>query len=88
MRPTILYIAMSLDGYIADKNGGVSWLCGDGSAEELDTYTDFIQDVDTVIMGNQRLYDIGKEKDALYAKDPAQKVKHDSNIHNSPIPLP
>ena len=22
---------------------------------------------DTVIMGNQRLYDVGKEKDALYA---------------------
>ena len=56
MRPTILYIAMSLDGYIADKNGGVSWLCGDGSAEVLDTYTDFIQDVDTVIMG-RKTYD-------------------------------
>ena len=25
--------------------------------------------MDTVIMGNQRLYDIGKEKDALYAKE-------------------
>ena len=24
---------------------------------------------DTVIMGNQRLYDIGKEKEALYAKE-------------------
>lgn len=31
MRKTILYIAMSLDGYIADKNGGVDWLEGDGS---------------------------------------------------------
>lgn len=26
MRKTILYIAMSLDGYIADENGGVGWL--------------------------------------------------------------
>ena len=25
--------------------------------------------MDTVIMGNQRLYDCGKEKDAIYAKD-------------------
>jgi ATPase subunit of ABC transporter with duplicated ATPase domains len=25
--------------------------------------------LDTVIMGNQRLYDIGKEKEALYAKE-------------------
>ena len=25
--------------------------------------------MDTVIMGNQRLYDIGKEKEAIYAKE-------------------
>ena len=25
--------------------------------------------MDTVIMGNQRLYDIGKQKEALYAKE-------------------
>ena len=28
MRKVILYIAMSLDGNIADKNGGVDWLAG------------------------------------------------------------
>ena len=28
MRKTILYIAMSLDGYIVDENGGVGWLEG------------------------------------------------------------
>lgn len=28
MRKIVLYIAMSLDGYIADANGGVSWLRG------------------------------------------------------------
>ncbi len=28
MRKTILYIAMSLDGYIADENSGVGWLDG------------------------------------------------------------
>lgn len=32
MRKTILYIAMSLDGYIADRDGGVAWLAGDGSS--------------------------------------------------------
>lgn len=26
MRKVILYIAMSLDGYIADSKGGVEWL--------------------------------------------------------------
>lgn len=28
MRKTVLYIGMSLDGYIADPNGGVDWMTG------------------------------------------------------------
>ena len=43
---------MSLDGYIADEQGGVEWLRGqDAAAEDPDSYADFIRDVDTVVMG-------------------------------------
>ena len=43
---------MSLDGYIADKDGGVGWLSGQSvQGETKDVYSDFIKDVDTVIMG-------------------------------------
>lgn len=48
MRTVILYIAVSLDGYIADKNGGVAWLEG---ADAGDSYETFVKGVDTVIMG-------------------------------------
>lgn len=42
MRKVILYIAVSLDGYIADFQKSVHWIKGqDDSAEMLDTYTPF-----------------------------------------------
>lgn len=52
MRKVILFIAMSLDGYIADKQGKVEWLSGQNEDEKnIDTYSIFIRDVDTVLMG-------------------------------------
>ncbi len=52
MGKVVLYIAMSLDGYIADKDGGVAWLEGDGSDQaNTGTYDEFIKTVETVILG-------------------------------------
>lgn len=52
MRKVILYIAMSLDGYIADRKGNVDWLAGqDDAGEQINTYGTFIKEVDTVVMG-------------------------------------
>lgn len=52
MRKISLFIAMSLDGYIADSNGDVNWLKGQGGdSENMDTYSEFVKDIDTVLMG-------------------------------------
>ncbi len=51
MKKVVLYIAMSLDGYIADKNGGVSWLVGEDRDIQTSSYDEFIKSVDTIIMG-------------------------------------
>ncbi len=57
MRKVILYIGMSLDGYIADENGRVDWLSGqDEERENEDTYSEFIKGIDTVVMG-RKTYD-------------------------------
>lgn len=52
MRKTCLFIAMSLDGYIADNKGNVDWLKGQGNDNEnIDTYSEFIKNIDTILMG-------------------------------------
>lgn len=52
MKKIRLFIAMSLDGYIADSKGGVQWLEGQGNDNEnVDAYAEFVKDIDTVIMG-------------------------------------
>lgn len=51
MRKVVLYIAMSLDGYICDEEGQVDWLSGHGDDDSEGSYENFIQNVDTVIMG-------------------------------------
>lgn len=54
MGKVILYIAQSLDGYIARENGSIDWLWDDG----VDDYRfhKFYQSIDTVILG-RKTYD-------------------------------
>lgn len=52
MGKTVLYLAMSVDGYIADEQGDVNWLRGDGSQPDAPgSYPAFYDTVDTVVMG-------------------------------------
>ena len=50
---------MSLDGYIADVDGGVAWLDGDGS--DTDSFSKFIKTIDTVILGYRTYHQIVTE---------------------------
>lgn len=44
MRKISLYIAMSLDGYIADNKGGVNWLKGQDENDNTNkSYSEFIE---------------------------------------------
>ena len=52
MGNVVLYLAMSVDGYIADEQGGVDWLGGDGSQPDAPgSYPAFYETVDAIVMG-------------------------------------
>ena len=55
-RKVILYLAISLDGYIARKDHNLDWLLKFNTSNEDYGYNEFIKTVDTVIMG-RKTYD-------------------------------
>ena len=62
MREVILYIAVSLDGYIADAQGSVEWLSGDDSMPNAaGSYPKFIKSIDTIILGYSTYHQIVTE---------------------------
>jgi len=62
MRKVELYIAMSIDGYVAKVDGDVSWLVGqDTGNQTMGSYHEFIKNIDTVVMGYVTYHQITKE---------------------------
>ena len=54
MKKNILYIAASIDGRIAEPNGGTEWLLEFPITKEMNCgYSEFINSVDTIIMGGR-----------------------------------
>lgn len=51
-RKVILYVATSLDGYIARKNRSVDWLAEYENTEKDYGYKEFLESIGTVVLGN------------------------------------
>ena len=82
----ILNLAMSLDGYIADNDGGFQWIVGHGD-KVLDTekqfeFEEFLKGIDIVVMG-KKCYDQGFHQDyknkKVYVATSAE-LKDEENI--------
>jgi len=59
----ILYISMSLDGYIARKNGSVDFLDPYNESGEDYGYKEFYDTVGTIVMGNNTYRQFGASKE-------------------------
>lgn len=63
MRKVILYIAMNLDGYIADQYGRIDWLHGENDLQQTESYYHLLKHVDSVIMSEKAFHTIEKKID-------------------------
>ena len=89
MRKVSLFIAISLDGYIADREGGVNWIIGQGDENyNIDSYSEFVKDIDTVIMGWNTYHQIVNElspNNWIYKDFTTYVVTHKSEISSDKI---
>jgi len=61
MRKIILNLAISLDGYICDQEGGFDWILGHGDKKQdykPYDFDDFLASVDTLVMGSVAYKDV------------------------------
>lgn len=66
----IVYVAMSLDGFIAGRKGSMDWLNDFPNPDNLDYgYTDFIDTIDTILLGKNTYLQILKKNDERPYKD-------------------
>ena len=76
-----LYIATTLDGFIAAKDGSVQFLNPYNNTGEDYGYYDFIESVDSIVMGNTTFKAFGAEfykgkKIYVYARSPQKAQKN------------
>lgn len=62
MRKLILNLAISLDGFISDENGGFDWIVGHGDSKndtkDVFNFAEFMDSIDTIIMGSKAYEDV------------------------------
>lgn len=83
MRRIILYIATSIDGYIATPDGGVEWLNEIPNPNKTDHgYNTWLNSIDTVLMGGRTYHEIIGYGVAWPYKDKIAYVvsRRDSNV--------
>jgi dihydrofolate reductase len=74
MGHVVLYIAASLDGYIADANGGIDWLTAFDRPDEDFGYAAFLQRIGAIIVGGKTYRQVLRHARWPYAGIPCYVV--------------
>lgn len=90
----ILYIAMSLDGYIADKDGGIGFLEETATSLPDLGYEEFYSSIGAIIFGGKTYRQVKNELSPdkwMYEGMPCyictrQQQPHDPNVHFTDLP--
>ena len=89
MRKISLFIAISLDGYIADSKGSVDWLKGQSNDNEnVDSYSEFVKNIDTILMGWNTYHQIVTElspKEWIYNDFTTYVITHNEHTSSEKI---
>lgn len=82
-----LYIAQSLDGFIARENGALDWLTSLPNPNQLDYgYAEFLTGIDTILMGRQTYEEIlGFGVDWPYTKEETYVLTRQKNYPTKTI---
>lgn len=81
-RKVILYLAQSLDGFIAEEDGSTAWLAALNSAEADNAYQEFYRGVDTVVMG-RKTYQQSLQRAGTYPYQEKQGYVFSKTLHDT-----
>lgn len=84
-RKVILYLAQSLDGFIAEPDGSTAWLGALGSSAADDAYQRFYAGIDCVLMG-RKTYQRALRLAGSYPYSDKESYVFSTNLHDTDDP--
>lgn len=81
---TSMYVAVSMDGFIARTDGSIDWLAAIGEPPDDYGYREFYDSVDAIVMGGRTYRQMASSGDWYYAGKPVWVYSHNDFAPKTP----